>query len=936
MDNQQISQPQLHKWFKGPRGRDFPASLLPATRNLSTCHLALNGSLVVALVRFKPDSQQPVIMLRPVKRTDGSRLIFPLQDCILTCGVEGDPREPQLDEWIKKQRSKNSFLQTPEMKRVAVYILKLEEDPVKLWSETPSRDPGWQFLRREMRSGAEFTMWKSYKDKWVSAEQEVMDWMRTLQTHLTYWSPKRKAFWWYRQPQPETLKEGTAGPSPPWLYGQPGSEAGHFIQLTHRSYFIDLHDHRCRLVEASRKEHDVIRRKVNSIYNTDQLHNARFVKSQNCAFYYMELKVYNMDLPETERRALKLPPGTIVRFAVAEAGLRDIDLTSQGVVVELETEADLVLFVQGPVPATSDRVFVVTAIETNILPIDEQIDYLNKVSDVCVFGDSEENARRGFSLRRTVLAHGEELSPESPYYFLLDATNGMSTVPQPVWEERLEYLKTHFKLDSAQEVAFNASVRAIKCGLSLFQGSDGSGRELTSIVIILALACLDISIMIAADSDKGIDDLTSGLARVLRAHPKLQGWVGSLFRLRSRARQMSQIRTQSAISDSSSRELECDVLARHEMHNCAMDYAKDNRENGDCKTFLDLVEADRRQPLHDADYKKLELSYQNICAILLRQAKIVSTTLGNASSPLFRDEFKPGALLCIDANHCTEGQLSIALTIQSLRVVILVGDTKRPRPAVASLSPQYENEGAHYLGHPLLTRLQTRYPCMTLALEKKRDHTDIANLNPSKRLRAAPVRHALPLRPPVPVAPGTKSTLAPLAGTGSAGEKTPVKQKQDVANKPITSQGMPEDQPLPPPPHAPVTPTTGAPLAPWPATSSAEEKTPTERKGDITNKTVASQGTLTETSSTTERAANPGALPDSARLLRIKKAVLRFQKTRRRRVEDELTTGFGCGTNEPLTQEDRVAKEREYNSLKLAEDETTAEIELYEELLKED
>ncbi|KAL4899735.1 hypothetical protein BDW74DRAFT_107147 [Aspergillus multicolor] len=370
------------------------------------------------------------------------------------------------------------------------------------------------------------------------------------------------------------------------------------------------------------------------------------------------------------------------------------------------------------------------------------------------------------------------------------------------------------------------------------------------------------------------------------------------------------------------------------MHNCVMEYAKGNHEDRDCKTFLSLLKADRYQPLHGADYGKLELSYQKICATLLRQAKIISTTLANASSPGFRDKIKPGVLVCIDANRCTEGELSIALTMQSLRVVILVGDTKRPQPAVASLSARYENEGARFLARPLMMRLRgAGYPCTTLTSEK-RDHERTADLHPSKNLCAAPVRIPLPLQPHELVAPMSISTLAQWASTRGA-EGTLAEQKQDVSNELMTSP-KPEERPLRLPPHVPITLNPKLTLIPWTATSNTEETKPIERKQGITNDTVPSQGTPTGISSTTERAATPGVPPDNARLLRIKKAALKFQTTRRQSVEDELATGFRCGTSEPLTQEDRVARERECNSLKLAEGETKAEIELYEEILRGD
>lgn len=58
--------------------------------------------------------------------------------------------------------------------------------------------------------------------------------------------------------------------------------------------------------------------------------------------------------------------------------------------------------------------------QPNVSPVDEQLKAIDQVSRATVFGDQPENFGNGFSLKKTVLAHGREMDTYGPAYFELD------------------------------------------------------------------------------------------------------------------------------------------------------------------------------------------------------------------------------------------------------------------------------------------------------------------------------------------------------------------------------------------------------------------------------------------------------------------------------------------------------------------------------------
>jgi AAA domain len=187
---------------------------------------------------------------------------------------------------------------------------------------------------------------------------------------------------------------------------------------------------------------------------------------------------------------------------------------------------------------------------------------------VLVHGDKPEQHKQGYSLRRTILAHGNELDPRSEHYFELDI-NKMSSVPEEEKRHRLGYILKKYPLDPTQREAFDKATSKICVGVHLIQGPPGTGKTRTALVIILALASLKLRVLLAVSSNNGVDNLAIEIADALQADKSLERWCGQVVRLQTYAHQISILRANS-VSPSFSRKATGEVrgsdhiLDRHE------------------------------------------------------------------------------------------------------------------------------------------------------------------------------------------------------------------------------------------------------------------------------------------------------------------------------------------------------------------------------------
>ncbi|KAL5333567.1 hypothetical protein BJX70DRAFT_57388 [Aspergillus crustosus] len=316
-----------------------------------------------------------------------------------------------------------------------------------------------------------------------------------------------------------------------------------------------------------------------------------------------------------------------------------------------------------------------------LLPIDHQIQALDRGTHTDVIGDQPINQAygyRGFSLTRMMLAHDSELDPNSPYYFLLNARK-MSDPPEEAQEQRIRYILHLFPFDDQQKVTFNTAINSMKCGIQIIHGPPGTGKSRVGMVIVLVLACPGIKVMLSSRTSNAVDTLSAAIIRTLNRHPRIRSWVGSFVRLRALSRQLSEIRSRSCepkahrdmVSSSSN------ILEPYEKRDKVLRYAEQNFEKYFAyDKFLYLIEIDRMEPLASDNLEALAKIIEDITKVLLREARIVVTTLSDAEFEPVRDAFMPAFLICDNAQHSTEGEHAIAMTLESLRAVITIGDLK--------------------------------------------------------------------------------------------------------------------------------------------------------------------------------------------------------------------------------------------------------------------
>ncbi|KAJ5471715.1 hypothetical protein N7530_009072 [Penicillium desertorum] len=137
-----------------------------------------------------------------------------------------------------------------------------------------------------------------------------------------------------------------------------------------------------------------------------------------------------------------------------------------------------------------------------------------------------EDHRAGFSLGRTVLAHGTGLDSTSPDYFVL-TIELFSSLPSDLAKQRLQYVRDFCHLDPNQEETFTKSTteyrgnyesrfegrfqqaigQAIQLRLSRSWPYLGrTGKTTTAVAIVLAMMALQVKALLTAASNEGVDN----------------------------------------------------------------------------------------------------------------------------------------------------------------------------------------------------------------------------------------------------------------------------------------------------------------------------------------------------------------------------------------------------------------------------------------------
>ncbi|OKL58368.1 hypothetical protein UA08_06228 [Talaromyces atroroseus] len=131
------------------------------------------------------------------------------------------------------------------------------------------------------------------------------------------------------------------------------------------------------------------------------------------------------------------------------------DWKIQGMIVDVSNDADCVISIDkrsmdGFGFDLDSEIQVHIKIKPRMTSVANQIKAIKQAENPHLgFGDKPGNQGKGFSLAKTVLAHGCEVDPRHPDYFVLDVTT-ISSLELSIIQQRLDHLKNVFHLDEPQ------------------------------------------------------------------------------------------------------------------------------------------------------------------------------------------------------------------------------------------------------------------------------------------------------------------------------------------------------------------------------------------------------------------------------------------------------------------------------------------------------
>jgi ATP-dependent RNA/DNA helicase IGHMBP2 len=234
--------------------------------------------------------------------------------------------------------------------------------------------------------------------------------------------------------------------------------------------------------------------------------------------------------------------------------------------------------------------------------------------------------------------------------------------------------------------------------------------------------------MLSAGSNKGIDNLLAAVTKAIEEGARLRIWCGKVVRVRTPTYQRSflskyESAEQAPLTGSDK------AFEKYQTHWEAVKYANGRRfEDKVCVEFLDFLAMTRQCGASNEVAKAFRNRHEQILMEVLSASKIVATTLSNASHNVFHlsEKFQPDVLVCDEPGQCTEGGHMIAMTIYSIKAVVLLGDPKQLAPTI--ISENVSNEGALYVKRSLMERLyKAGYPS-TILRTNYRNHTDILKM----------------------------------------------------------------------------------------------------------------------------------------------------------------------------------------------------------------
>ncbi|CAI7637547.1 unnamed protein product [Penicillium bialowiezense] len=727
------------EFFSRPLGADYPKELGEQLKRTRACTIKIEGNAKTI------SATQPWLDVQ----FDKTHVIFPATRAAFKLVLRGDSRET--DNII--QTHQNSAPQLKKDYQPCFFQLSLSADPVfagPFWKLNEDLSARWKSLQAVKWNGKTAAIWIEIPNKCLGE-------FRTMQTHIarlvelvrTNLRPNNpQCGLWYaeRNPLPEGVKVPRR-PKAPWLFDRDGN---YHTRTAPLNFFLDEQDRRSRLVEAAIIEQHIEWATYDKVFCNETTHAVIFEQAGPTEAYW-QLHVWMSADPKPNP-----PEGIKVNYKVNTAGpgesSTDRVVTGDGICIQ-SSRADFTILTRAHFGSAMDGQMrkINATVTANLKSTTRQINALDLAGRIVTFGDLDTTEGHGYSLERTILAHGSELSPESELYFELDVRE-VSVLDQKLKDERLDYIEKKFKLDNSQRQAVNKSVFQVVAGIHLVKGPPGNGKTRTTVVMILILACLGMKVLISAGSNRAVDTLLLAYHEALKEDQRLQEWCGGYCRFRTPAYQMAVLRRSSKFRQISSVEK---ALADCQTEALVVQMATDNyHREPEAKKLLDMLDEDRQRILSTEEMLVLTGCYEEMLRCALGRCMVVAATLNASGDTNLQMAFKPYALFCNEAGQCLEGDSMIPMTtFLSLRTIILIGDPKQLSPTVLSKG---ENEGANYQGKSLMSRLSDLYPLTLLEVDGTQKPKGIVSLAasskrkaPSSPQSAAPPRKAFPVtRPP--------------------------------------------------------------------------------------------------------------------------------------------------------------------------------------------
>ncbi|MCJ1242841.1 hypothetical protein MMC30_000036 [Trapelia coarctata] len=266
-------------------------------------------------------------------------------------------------------------------------------------------------------------------------------------------------------------------------------------------------------------------------------------------------------------------------------------------------------------------------------------------------------------------------------------------VDEEDWYQTQEAVNRAFYQNEEQREAFDQIMdEGLPNGVSIVQGSPGTGKSTLITATTKALASMRQRVLLCADSNAAVDSVLRYIVDPDPVHHELRIRAGGIVRANTKTRVMAQLRKGAAIIGNANdfqEEIEeyasDDVLQPYLMVNWILDSISRYRDTDEdwVKIEVAIKEAQRTPsafpPRNTVDFRNaVELAMEKVLAS--DEVRIVASTLNNSVT---LEAFKEDAQVHDESAASKEAGTLCALTREP-KLVVLVGDHKQLPPTVLS------------------------------------------------------------------------------------------------------------------------------------------------------------------------------------------------------------------------------------------------------------